>query len=141
MRRKETFGEVRQDVAFALRTLTRNKGWAAVAILTLALGIGATTAVWSAATTLLLHPLSYPGSSRVVNVNLMPTTGNATGVRVSINPEPKVVRAWISRSRSLEVIEPYTSASRVLGSGADVQDVTATRILPSFARESVSCYT
>jgi putative ABC transport system permease protein len=133
MRRKETLGELRQDVAFAMRTLGRNKGWATVAIVTLALGIGATTAVWSAATTLLLHPLSYPGADRVVNVTLLPTTGNSTGVDVTMSPERKQIVAWRDKARSFEAIEPYVSATRMIGLPADAEDVVVTQVMPTFA--------
>jgi putative ABC transport system permease protein len=132
MRRRETFAELRQDLTFASRTLSRNKGWAAVAVLTLALGIAATTAVWSAATTLLLHPLAYPDAGRVVNVNLLPTTGNSTGINVTINPESKLIRAWRRGSRLFQAMEPYAMSSIALGSGAEAEDAVVTRILPSF---------
>src|SRR3954462_678774 len=47
------------DVQFAWRTLRRHRGWTVVAVTTLALGIGANTAVFSVVNTLLLHPLPY----------------------------------------------------------------------------------
>jgi predicted permease len=132
MRRREAFDELRQDLGFAFRTLTRNKGWAAVAVITLALGIAATSAVWSAATTLLLHPLPYPAANRIVNVNLLPTAGNSTGMTVSIDVNPNLIRAWQTESRVFETIEPYASTSSFIGSGASAQDAVVTRILPSF---------
>jgi hypothetical protein len=49
MRRVELVDDLRQDLAFTLRTLKRQKGWTAVAVITLALGIGAATAVFSVA--------------------------------------------------------------------------------------------
>ena len=132
MRRREAFIELRQDIAFAGRTLSRNKGWTAVAVLTLALGIGATTAVWSAASTLLVRPLSYPDAGRIVNVALLPTTGNATGVDVAVYPELPLTRAWRSAARSFEALEPYGSITTTLGLAGETEDVVVTRILPSF---------
>lgn len=133
MRRRETLGEIRQDLSFAVRTLARNKGWAAVAIITLALGIGATTAVWSAASTVLIHPLSYPDAGRIVNVNLLPTTGNATGVDVAVSVPAKLIRAWQRDARGFEALQPYSSTSRTLGPGVNGEDVVVTRVLPGFA--------
>jgi putative ABC transport system permease protein len=134
MRRQETFAEFRQDLAFAFRTLSRNKGWAAVAVVTLALGIAATTSVWSAATTLLLHPLSYQHADRLAYINLMPTKGNSTGVDVSITVAPKLIQSWRSQSTTMEAIEPYGTETTSLGRGANAETITAARVLPSFLR-------
>ena len=54
-----------QDVRYSLRVLRRNPGFSIIAALTLALGIGATTAIFSLVDTILLKPLPYPNASRV----------------------------------------------------------------------------
>ena len=60
--------DAKRDVHYAVRMLGRNPGFAVVAILTLALGIGANTAIFSVVHSLLLKPLPYKDSDRLVRL-------------------------------------------------------------------------
>jgi predicted permease len=121
-----------QDLSFAIRTLGRQKGWTAVAILTLALGIGANTAVFSVVDSLLLHPLPYPNSDRVVILFQEPTQGNQTGINIMMSPRSALMRAWRENARSFEDIEAYSTSDMTLvpprGEAASVHTAS---ILPS----------
>jgi putative ABC transport system permease protein len=68
MQRTEYFSELRQDIGFAWRQLVKNPGFTAVAVLTLALGIGGTTAIFSAVYAVVLQPLPLADPARLVVV-------------------------------------------------------------------------
>src|ERR1700689_4299687 len=61
------FDELGGDIRYGLRALRRDPGFAAVAVLSLALGIGATTAMFSLIYAVLLHPFPYAGADRIMN--------------------------------------------------------------------------
>ena len=69
MRRTEYLSELAHDAHFALRQLARAPGFTITAVLTLALGIGATTAIFSAVEAVVLRPFPFPNASRLTFVN------------------------------------------------------------------------
>jgi putative ABC transport system permease protein len=68
MQRPLRFEAFRQDIRFAFRYLLRNPGFAITAILTLALGIGATTAIFSVVNAVILRPLPFPNPDRLMSI-------------------------------------------------------------------------
>ncbi len=67
------FDELGGDIRYGLRALRRNPGFAAVAVLSLALGIGATTAMFSLIYAVLLHPFPYADADRIMNPHFVKT--------------------------------------------------------------------
>ncbi|PYT45484.1 MAG: hypothetical protein DMG47_08135 [Acidobacteria bacterium] len=81
----ETLG---QDVRYALRNLRKTPGFAAVAVITLALGIGASTAIFSVIDNILMDPFPYPDAQRFYSVFIHDTERSEPGGRPAfIGPE------------------------------------------------------
>ena len=82
------FDTLQQDLRFALRMFAKSQGFSAIAILTMALGIGATAAIFGLVDATLLHPLSYPHPEELVRIEDDLPGAGATDAGISI-PEFK----------------------------------------------------
>jgi len=118
MTRAQLIDAFAQDVRFGWRTLGRQKGWSIVAGVTLALGIGANTAVFSVVNALLLHPLPYPEAGRIAFVYQEPTEGNSTGMRVFVNPDPELVTDLDAFARRQSAVGAWAGAAWALLEGS-----------------------
>ncbi len=126
---RETWGwawldRFRQDFAYALRTFARTPGFTAVVILTLALGIGGATAIFSVVNAVLLHPLPFRNPDRLVVIW-------ETFVR-SPNDPPFFdsyhdFEIWKSGSQSFERLTPATwrTDGQILTGAGPARDVFA----------------
>lgn len=101
-----------QDLRFGLRMLRKNPGFTAVAILTLALGIGATTAIFSVVYGVLLRPLPFEKSHQIVRMWEV----NATGGRMNFaDPNFADIRA---QNHSLQGVAEYGAGLASVSGGA-----------------------
>src|SRR4051812_38384026 len=101
--------EWRQDVRFALRHFRKAPAFTIVAVLTLALGIGANTAIFSVVHHLLIAPLPYPNGERTVRLvtfGTSPFLGALASIPQNgpMNPPDGLRDAWVKRSQSFERI-------------------------------------
>ncbi|MGH7523976.1 MAG: ADOP family duplicated permease [Gemmatimonadales bacterium] len=117
------------DVRYALRTLARSPGFAAVVILTLAVGIGGTTAVFSAVDAVLLQPLPYQEPGRLVRLySASAQGGDSHGF---ISPVHYVeFRSQLQSVESIAAIAIYSETGADIGRGGDVHRI---RLLPTTA--------
>ena len=128
-RQANLFDSIKTDAKFAARSFIRSPGWTAVALLTIALGVGATTAVFSVVDGLLIHPMSYPNANRVFIVRHDVPFGANAHVYGPLKPEHLI--AWRS-ARSLDGVEGYSRRDMTLTIGAEPQVVHAVSIDTSF---------
>jgi putative ABC transport system permease protein len=91
------------DLRCAVRYLRRNLAFSAPAVLILALGIGATTTIFSATETLLLRPLPYPDSDRLVSLRAVSPLGGSLYERTSAG----TLADWQIQASSFEAITGY----------------------------------
>ncbi len=107
-----------QDVRYGARLLARNKAFTAVSVLTLALGIGANTAIFSVVNELLLRPLPFPGAERIVMLWEVSPEG-----RHQNNTSPANFRGWREQSTAFESLAAFTDQRVNLTGGGEPEEV------------------
>jgi putative ABC transport system permease protein len=107
-----------QDLRYGARMLWKNPGFTAVAVLALAIGVGANTAIFSVVHAVLLRPLPYRDAARIVELH-----ETARGGLTTISP-PNALD-WRARSRTLARIGIYNDTTATLTGGAEPQRLDA----------------
>jgi putative ABC transport system permease protein len=111
-RRGEIADELRQDAAFAFRQLRRSPAFTAIALVTLALGIGANTAIFSVVRGVLLRELPYAEPDRLLRI-----FSTMDGTRTSVSPAD--FTDWVRGSTAFSALAAsYESTVSLTGSGA-----------------------
>lgn len=119
--------ELQRDLAYTFRTLKRSRGFATVTILTLALGIGGTTAVFSAVNAVLLQPLPYQEPGQLVRIyqNYYQNPGS----KGFFTPVHYVaLREQLAAFSGVAAILTYDAVGADIGSGESVRRI---RVLPT----------
>src|SRR5262245_35909780 len=109
---------LRQDIRFALRVLRKSPGFTAVAVLTLALGIGANAAIFSLVRSILIQPLPYRDADRLLMI------WNEYGGKQASNSPPDYLDRK-KESRTLEDIAALRAVSLNLSGAGTPQRVPA----------------
>ena len=124
-RRLSFLGSLRDDWRLALRATTRHRGFFVLAALTLALGVGATTAMYSALRSVVLEPYPFPDADRLVTLHRLL---GAPSARAYLGLRMADIAALREQRDVFQGIEGYSSASVTL-SGFDAPErVTAFRM-------------
>ncbi len=114
------------DVRFAIRGMRRSPGFTVVAILTLALGIGANTAIFSFVDGVLLKPLSNPKPEELVMIWEKPPGGDRNGIS-ALN-----YLDWQSQSKSFQYMSAVAGATLTLSGSGEPQQLKATQVSASY---------
>src|SRR5260370_27723868 len=117
-----------QDVRYGLRMLGKNPGLTAVAVLTLALGVGATTAIFSVVYGVLLRPLPYRDPNRIMAVFEITSKGRPSRVA---DPNFDDFR---DHSRSFQAIAKYTDNVASVWGASQPTRATVAAVSPDFLR-------
>jgi putative ABC transport system permease protein len=135
-------GNFIQDVKYGGRVLAKSPGFALVAVLTLALGIGANTAIFSVVSAVLLRPLAYPEAERLVKVW---EDESASGLSSRATVAPGNYFDWKSQNQTLAGMAASEfrafnltgdgEPERVIGSGVEANHFSLVGVRPALGRD------
>jgi putative ABC transport system permease protein len=123
-------GTLLQNLRHAIRTLRNNPGFAAVVVLTLALGVGANTAIFSVVYSALLRPLPYREPATLFHVGESRTQSDNSndGAQVSY---PDFLD-WTRSSKSIQSFAAYGGDAFTLSANGDPKNTFAAQVTPNF---------
>jgi predicted permease len=131
MRPVNYIDEVLRDLRYAGRNLRRSPGFATLAVLIMALGIGANTAVFSVVNAVLLKPLSYRDPDRIVTLSDFSTTREASTALSQPVSIPDF-QDWHDQSSSFEAMAYYSSRETAVLRGSTAEYALVTSVSPEF---------
>jgi putative ABC transport system permease protein len=120
--------DLRRDVRFGLRSLRRSPGFTIVAVLCLALGIGANAALFSVLNAVLLRPMPYPEPDRLVRIY---ETMEAFGEGSVSGPN---YRDWVVQATGFESLAAWVRGSRNLLHGGNAERIRTVEATPNLFR-------
>jgi len=130
-RRERLLENLFQDLRYGLRMLRKNPGFTAAAVVTLALGIGANTAIFSIVNAALLRPLPYKDSSRIVDIS----TKTDTYPRFTLGNSWPAFQRIRSQASALEESAVYMQAEKTLTGQGNPARLNVTNVSDGFFEE------
>ena len=118
------------DVRISIRSLLRHRGFSLVAVLTLSLGIGATTAIFSVVQGVLLEPLPYADASKIVSI--WQTDRRAPGPNEGGSVSHVNFLDWKRQAHAFESMALYSPSTAVVTGMGDAEVVPAAIVTPGF---------
>jgi putative ABC transport system permease protein len=117
-----------KDIQYGIRGLLKRPGFTAVAVITLALGIGANSAIFSVVNAVLLRPLAFPESERLVLLEGINPSEGITRSNVSV-PD---FADWQSQNQVFEQMAGFVTGGTLLVSGDETERVRGTAVTADF---------
>ena len=115
-----------KDLRYGLRMLTKNPGVSAIAVLTLALGIGANTAIFSVVSAVLLNPLPYKDPDRLVSIwENTPEHGKSRAA-------PANFLDWKKQNTVFQDVAAFGGATATLTGDGDPEQLSGTAVTPGY---------
>src|SRR5260221_13565835 len=111
-----------QDLRYVIRSLRAAPGFTSIAVLTLALGIGANTAIFSVINTVLLKPLSFPEPDRMVSLMSVSKRGQ------SRSGSPAKYNAWHAQTDVLQDVSAYKFGAINVTGGETPEQVPSAQV-------------
>src|SRR5579884_1411418 len=109
---RDRFDSLRQDLTYALRTLRKNPAFTAVAVLTLAIGIGMNSAIFSVVNGVLLKPLPFKNPDQLIRISPI---GVSNGVSAPTVTSPLDLDDWRARRHAIADLGGYYYAEGMSG--------------------------
>ena len=116
-----------QDIRYGARVLIKHRTFTTIAVLTLGLGIGANTAIFSVVNELLLRPLPYRDASRIVTVWEVSPEG-----RHQNSASPSNFRSWLEQSTSFQSLAAFTDQRINVTGDFEPEEVSVQLVTPPF---------